>query len=244
MDIRVFSALGVYGLSVAAALTAQNTFSVAAVYGIERKFLDAQLRALLDDIRPDALKTGMLFTAEAIRTVAGIIREYRLDKLVIDPVTLSSTGAALMQSGVLQAMKTELFPLATVITPNILEASVLSGISIENEKDLETAAVILKNMGPETVVITGGHLDLLPSLKRETENTVELVYDGESFHRVHGEKIPGEFHGTGCAFSAAVTALLALGWAVPEAVVRAKEFVNEAVKNAHVLGKGMKLLHV
>jgi hydroxymethylpyrimidine/phosphomethylpyrimidine kinase len=244
MDIRVFNALGVYGLSAISALTAQNTFNVAAVSGIDREFLEAQLRTLLDDIRPDALKTGMLFSVDAITAVAEIIREYGLENLVIDPVTLSSTGASLMESGVLQAMKTELFPLAKVITPNILEASVISGITIANENDLETAASVLKNMGPETVVITGGHLDLLPALKRETDSTIELLYDGQAFHRVYGEKVSGEFHGTGCAFSAAITALLALGYTIPDAVAKAKEFVVKAVRDAHAPGKGMKLLHV
>ena len=234
-DLKVFRHFGVYGLSAVSALTAQNTTKVRAVSAVDPSFLEEQLKTLINDIRPDALKTGMLYTREAIRTVARIVRGFDLQNLVIDPVTISSTGAPLLEDGALDVLKEELFPLAAVITPNIYEASVLSGVRIENETEMGEAAMALRRLGPDTVIITGGHLE---------NETVELFYDGVSVHLFRGEKAEGEYHGTGCAFSAAVTALLAKGKSPLEALKKTKEFMDTAIKNAHILGKGMRLLDV
>lgn len=234
-DLKVFHHFGVYGLSAVSALTAQNTTEVNSVMGVDAVFLEKQLDTLINDIRPDALKTGMLFSIEAIRTVASIVRSFDLKNLVIDPVTVSSTGASLLEDGALDVLIEELFPLAAVITPNIYEASVLSGVRIENEIEMEEAAMKLRRLGPVTVVVTGGHL------KNET---MELVWDGVSVHRFRGKKAKGEYHGTGCAFSAAVTALLAKGEPVLESVKKAGKFMEKAIRNAHDAGKGMRLLHV
>lgn len=234
-DIKVFNHFGVYGLSAVAALTSQNTYEVNAILKVDGVFLESQLNTLVSDIRPDAVKTGMLFSIEAIKAAAKIIRGYELENLVIDPVTISSTGANLMEDGALDILKEELFPLAKVITPNIYEAAAISGINIESEKDIERAAMKLKQFGPETVIITGGHFD---------KKTLELVYNGEKVNIIGGEKIKGEYHGTGCAFSAAITACLAKGMTVIEAVKKTKKFMNAAIKNAHTIGKGMRLLNV
>ena len=234
-DLKVFHHFGVYGLSAVSALTAQNTFEGNAISKVDEGFLAEQLNTLLSDIRPDALKTGMLFSTDAIKVLAGIIRGYELENLVIDPVTISSTGTSLIENGALDAIKDQLFPLAKVITPNIYEASAISGINIETENDMEKAAVKLKNLGVEIVIITGGHM------KKET---VDLIYDGERFEYMRGKKTKGEYHGTGCAFSAAITALLARGVSVRESAKKAKEFVSHAIENAHDIGKGMGLLHV
>ncbi|MCL4457765.1 MAG: bifunctional hydroxymethylpyrimidine kinase/phosphomethylpyrimidine kinase [Nitrospirae bacterium] len=234
-DIKVFNHFGVYGLSAVAALTSQNTYEVNAILKVDGVFLERQLNTLVSDIRPDAVKTGMLFSIEAIKAAAKIIRGYELENLVIDPVTISSTGANLMEDGALDILKEELFPLAKVITPNIYEAAAISGINIESEKDIERAAMKLKQFGPETVIITGGHFD---------KKTLELIYNGENVNLIGGEKIKGEYHGTGCAFSAAITACLAKGMTVIEAVKKTKKFMNAAIKNAHTIGKGMRLLNV
>jgi hydroxymethylpyrimidine/phosphomethylpyrimidine kinase len=234
-DLKVFHHFGVYGLSAVSALTAQNTTEVNSVMGVDAGFLERQLDTLINDIRPDALKTGMLFSIEAIRTVARIVRSFDLQNLVIDPVTVSSTGASLLEDGALDVLIEELFPLAAVITPNIYEASVLSGVRIENEIEMEEAAMKLRRLGPVTVVVTGGHLE---------NETMELVWDGVSAHLFRGKKVAGEYHGTGCAFSAAVTALLAKGEPVLGSVRKAGEFIEKAIRNAHDLGKGMRLLHV
>lgn len=234
-DIRVFSRIGVHGLSVTTALTAQNTSGVDAILGIEGSFIDSQLSSLLNDIRPDALKTGMIYSRDAVNVIAKMIKGFDLDNLVIDPVTTSSSGRTLMEEGALDALKNELFPLATVITPNIYEASALSGVNVEDEATMEKAAIVLKETGPEAIIITGGHLE---------KETLDLIYYGGKFYKLRSKKSPGEFHGTGCAFSAAIAAYLAKGSSIIHAAERAKAFVHEAIAKAHSVGKGMKLLDV
>lgn len=233
-DLKVFRSFEVHGLSVVSAITAQNTEGVAFVFPIERDLFEKQLHTLLSDIRPDAIKIGMLYSSWAVELIAGIIKEYSLANLVIDPVTVSSSGRSLVADGTLDVLRAKLFSHSTIITPNIYEASVLTGVMIEDREGMKEAAKILKDMGPEGVVITGGHLE---------EIALDLYYDGE-FHDVEGEKIKGEYHGTGCAFSAAITALLALGHTSLESVGRAKEFINKAIRKAYHSGKGMGLLYI
>jgi hydroxymethylpyrimidine/phosphomethylpyrimidine kinase len=233
-DLKVFRAFDVHGLTIMSAITAQNTVGVESVLPVEKDFFEIQLHTLLSDIRPHAVKLGMLYSTWAIELVAGAIKEYSLSNLVIDPVTVSSSGKTLVADGTLDSIREKLFPLAKVITPNIYEASVLTGLRIEERKDMEEAAKILKDMGTEVVVITGGHLETI---------ALDLYYDGE-FHDVESEKIKGEYHGTGCAFSAAITASLALGHVPLESVRRAKEFINNAIRKAYHPGKGMGLLYI
>jgi len=232
-DLRAFRAFGVHGLSVASALTAQNTEGVSSIFPVDMQFFAGQMDILLRDITPDAVKTGMVYSRELVGIIAEGIRSYSLKNLVVDPVTISSSGASLVEDGTLDAIKEQLFPLAKVITPNIYEASVLTGISIENVAQMEEAAKELKKMGTENVIITGGHLE---------GKALDLYYDGFSFFRLESEKREGDYHGTGCAFSAAITASLALGRTTLEAARRAKEFINNALANAYHLGKGMGLL--
>jgi hydroxymethylpyrimidine/phosphomethylpyrimidine kinase len=233
-DLKVFKAFNVYGLSVVSAITAQSTEGVDFLFPVEEEPFKKQLSVLLRDIKPDALKLGMLYSKRAVEIIGETVKNFSLQNLVIDPVTISSSGMSLVDNGTLDSMRDVLFPSAKVITPNIYEASVLSGIMIGNEEDMKEAAKILKDMGPEVVVITGGHLE---------EIALDLYYDGE-FHAVEGEKVRGEYHGTGCAFSAAVTALIALGHSPLESVRRAKEFVGNAIKKAYHPGKGMGLLNL
>jgi hydroxymethylpyrimidine/phosphomethylpyrimidine kinase len=176
----------------------------------------------------------MLYSRWAADLLAEILREYSLQNLVIDPVTVSSSGMSLADDGTLDSIREKLFPLSKVITPNIYEAAVLTGIMIEDRNGMEEAAKVLKSMGTDVVVITGGHLEGI---------ALDLYYDGE-FHSIEGEKIKGEYHGTGCAFSAALTALLALGHSPLESVRKAKEFVNGAIRKAYHLGRGMGLLNI
>ena len=234
LDLKVFKSFGVHGLSVVAALTAQDTQGVDSIFPVDRDTLEKQLRVLLSDIKPDALKIGMLFSGWAVEVIADMLEKSALRNLVIDPVTVSSSGTSLVDEGTLDSIREDLFPLSRMITPNIYEASVLTGVMIEDRGGMEKAAQILKEMGPEVVLITGGHLD---------EIAVDLYYDGE-FHSVEGHKIKGEYHGTGCAFSAAVTACLALGNSPLESARKAKEFIHNAIMKAYHPGKGMGLLHV
>jgi hydroxymethylpyrimidine/phosphomethylpyrimidine kinase len=233
-DLKVFRAFEVHGLTVVSAVTAQNTMGVESVFPIEKEFFEKQLHTLLSDIKPEAVKLGMLYSTWAVELISGAIKEYSLRNLVIDPVTVSSSGKTLVADGTLDAMREKLFSLSKVITPNIYEASVLTGVRIEDRKDMEEAAKLLKNMGPEVVVITGGHFE---------EIALDLYYDGD-FHAIEAEKLKGEYHGTGCTFSAAITASLALGLAPIEAVRKAKEFIIRAIKRAYHPGKGMGLLYI
>ncbi|MEW6214885.1 MAG: bifunctional hydroxymethylpyrimidine kinase/phosphomethylpyrimidine kinase [Nitrospirota bacterium] len=233
-DLKVFRAFGVHGLSVVSAITAQNTGCVDSILPVDRDFLEKQLHILLSDIKPDAIKTGMLYSRWAVELVAEVLRKYSLSNLVIDPVTVSSSGTSLVDNGTLDALRERLFPFSKVITPNIYEASILTGIMIEDKKDMENAAKALKDTGPEVVVITGGHLE---------EVALDIYYDGD-FHTIEGAKIEGEYHGTGCAFSAAVTALLTLDYVPLESVRRAKEFINNAIRGSYHPGKGMGLLNL
>jgi len=233
-DLKTFKAMGVYGLSVPSVLTAQNTEGVYSIREIPADFFTAQIDTLLKDIRPDALKTGMLYSPEIVDIIAGKIREYSLRNIVVDPVTVSSTGVMLVRDGVLDAVKKVLFPLARVITPNIYEASVLTGMDIKDDKDIREAMVKLRDFGSETVVLTGGHME---------EKAVDILFDGNDFLYIESVKLEGEFHGTGCVFASVITACLALGHDIRESFIRAKEFVENAIKSSVSLGAGMKILN-
>ncbi|MEW6067482.1 MAG: bifunctional hydroxymethylpyrimidine kinase/phosphomethylpyrimidine kinase [Nitrospirota bacterium] len=233
-DLKVFRSFGIHGISVVSSITAQNTEGVRAILPVGMDFFEKQLHVLLDDIKPDAVKLGMLYSRWSAEVIEDVIKKYSLKNLVIDPVTVSSSGTSLVEDKTLDFIREKLFPLSKLITPNIYEAAVLTGIKIENKYDMRDAAKSLKEMGPEIVVITGGHLN---------EIALDLYYDGE-FYDIEGKKIKGEYHGTGCTFSAAVTALLALNNIPLEAVGKAKEFVSNSIKKAYHPGKGMGLLYI
>lgn len=233
-DLKVFRSFNLHGLSVVSAITAQNTLGVDAVFPVDKDTFGKQLRSLLSDIRPDAIKIGMLFSRWSVDILAEIFTHNTFRNIVIDPVTISSSGMSLVDDGTLDLIRSALFPLSRVITPNIYEAAVLTGIMIDEKTGMEEAAKVLKSMGPEVIVITGGHLE---------EKAVDLYFDGVS-HYIEGQKMKGEYHGTGCAFSSAVTALLALGHSPLESVRKAKEFVFHAIQKAYHPGKGMGVLYL
>lgn len=234
-DLKVFRAFGIHGLSVPTALTAQNTTSIEDVLPVEPKFFERQMETLLSDIKPDAVKIGMIYNESLVSIISESIKRYSLYNIVVDPVTVSSTGFGLVDSGTLDKIKDVLFPLSMVVTPNIYEATVLTGVNIENETDMQEAAKRLKDMGPEVVVITGGHLERI---------TMDLYYDGSDFQRIESYKIKGEYHGTGCVFSSAIAAALATGYSPFESVRRAKGFVTDAISKAYHIGKGLGILQV
>ncbi len=234
-DLKVFRAFGIHGLSVPTALTAQNTTTIEDILPVEPQFFERQTEALLSDIKPDAVKIGMIYAESIVSIIAKAIKRYSLYNIVVDPVTVSSTGFGLIDSGTLDKVKDVLFPLSMVVTPNIYEATVLTGVNIENETDMQEAARRLKDMGPEVVVITGGHLERI---------TMDLYYDGSDFQRIESYKIKGEYHGTGCVFSSAIAAALATGYSPLESVRRAKGFVTDAISKAYHIGKGLGILLV
>lgn len=234
-DLRVFEAFGLHGLSVPSSLTAQNTEGVFETLGVQEGFFKKQLDVLLADIRPDALKTGMLLTPHAVEAAAEAVKRHSLANLVVDPVTVSSSGKALSEEGALDSLRDFLVPISRLVTPNIYEASLLTGIGISGPEDMERAAMELKKMGPEAVIVTGGHLEGL---------TVDVFWDGTALLRLESRKIEGQYHGTGCVFSAALTALLALGRTPVEAARGAKDFIQNAIKKAFHPGRGMGILRV
>ncbi len=234
-DLKVFRSFGVYGLSVPSVLTAQSTSGVTDIYEMSPSFFSSQIDTLLKDILPNALKTGMLYSPEIVRIIAEKVREYSLTNLVIDPVTVSSTGVSLVKDRTLDALRDYLFPLSAVITPNIYEASVLTGIKVSDENDIKESAKRLKDLCSGIVIVTGGHLE---------DAAIDVLYDGKEFFTLRSERAEGEYHGTGCAFSAAITACLALGFDIRESALKAKEFVRGAIESAVSIGAGMKLLNL
>jgi len=230
-DLKVFHAFGVYGLSAAAALTAQNSSGVTAVKAVDSHFLRKQLDVLLRDIVPDATKVGMLLSAGNVTVVAGIFRKYRLKNIVLDPVIISSSGRMLAHKGVPELIRKKIFPYCSVITPNIHEASLLSGVEITTDADMARAAIILKGFGPEQVIITGGH---------RAGSAVDMVYDG-MFSYLKGKRVAGEYHGTGCAFSSAVASLLARGCTIQDSARNAKRFMARSFRKSFSTGNGMRL---
>jgi hydroxymethylpyrimidine/phosphomethylpyrimidine kinase len=233
-DLKVFHALDLYGLSVVAALTAQNTDGVKAVMPVPDRFVKKQLDVLLSDLVPEATKTGMLYSESNVAVVAQMIKRHSLNNIVVDPVIVSSSGKKLVEKNTPAAIREKIFPLCAVITPNIHEASVLTGIEIKSRADMEKAAVCLKAYGPENVIITGGHLE---------DVALDILYNGE-FHYLRSKKVRGEYHGTGCTFSAALTALLAKGYSVPDAAREAKKFMNTAFRMTFDAGGKMRLFRL
>lgn len=230
-DLKTLAALGVYGTCAITAITAQSTTGVAAVYELPPQIVAAQMEAVVTDIRPDAVKTGMLSSAAIIEVVAAKVREYSLPHLVVDPVMVSKSGARLLREDAIQALRDLLFPLAEVVTPNIPEAEALVGRGLKDEDGIREAAREIAAMGPQNVVIKGGH--------REGRAAIDLLFDGRDFHAYTAEWVgTTSTHGTGCTFASAIAAHLALGAAVPEAVGRAKDYLTEALRHAYPVGHG------
>jgi hydroxymethylpyrimidine/phosphomethylpyrimidine kinase len=222
-DIKTFSALGVYGMSVITALTAQNTKGLKGVCCIDPEFVYLQMEAVLEDIGADAVKTGMLCNDGVIDAVAKGIKRFGVKNLVIDPVMLAKDGRELLETPAVEALKTELLPLAAVVTPNIPEAEHMSGLPIRAKADMARAAEKILAFGPRAVVIKGGHLE-------NGENEDLLMLANGKIMEFGGSMLstPNK-HGTGCTFASAIAALLAKGKKIPDAVKGAKEYINLAI---------------
>lgn len=231
-DLKTFQELQVFGMSALTAVTAQNTLGVQAVYPMTPKAVAQQIDSIGSDLGTDALKTGMLFSAEIIEAVSEKIKQYHWEKVVIDPVMIAKGGASLLQDAAVHAMKNKLLPLAYVITPNIPEAEVLTGISIASQQDKKDACKILIEFGVKNVVIKGGH-DL------DEAQSTDLLFDGKDFYSFQTKRFATKnTHGTGCTFSAAMTAELAKGKAIHDAVSTAKDFISAAIEDDLGIGGG------
>ncbi len=229
-DLKTFMAHGVYGASAITGITAQNTLGVQAVELLSPDLVAAQITSVLDDIGADALKTGMLGAAPIIERVADTLRRYAVRRLVVDPVMVAKSGDRLLAADAVNALREVLLPLALLITPNLPEASVLLGRPVNQEADMRAAARDLHALGPRYVLLKGGHL---------FGDAVDVLYDGEAYIELRAARIPTRHtHGTGCTYAAAITALLARGLPVEQAVRQAREYLLGAIAAARPIGGG------
>lgn len=228
-DLKTFAALGVYGMSALTAITAQNTQGVRNALDLPLSLIEEQIDAVAEDIGIDAAKTGMLSSSAIIEVVARCVQKWKL-RLVVDPVMVAKSGTKLLQPDAVATLRTRLLPLAEVITPNLPEAEVLLDQRIETLGDMHAAARALHQSGPRIVVVKGGH---------RSGDPIDVYFDGQDSIELPATRInTPHTHGTGCTFSAAITALIARGWPVQEAIVRAKRYVTGAISHAPGLGHG------
>lgn len=232
-DLKTFQELDTFGMSVITALTAQNTLGVHGVYPQTLEAIETQMDAVLSDIGADAVKTGMLFSADIISLVADKLKQYEVKNLVIDPVMIAKGGASLLLDEAVQALIEKLIPIATVITPNLPEAARILGCDeIKTYEEMKEAVVSLHKLGPTYVVLKGGHLLDGPA--------VDLLYDGKEIHEFTANRVETKHtHGTGCTFAAAIAAELAKGNEIKEAVGTAKQFITSAIEHALEIGGGI-----
>jgi hydroxymethylpyrimidine/phosphomethylpyrimidine kinase len=236
-DLKTFAALGVYGTSVVTAVTSQNTTGVGDIFAIPPQIVRSQIELVAQDVTLSAVKTGMLATAEIVLVVAETIGRFQHPNLVVDPVMAAGSPSrrTLLSPEAVSIMKTRLFPVASVVTPNVAEASALGGIEVGSLETAREAAKRIFDLGPGAVVITGGHLS-------DTQ-AIDLLYDGQAFTEFSAPRFSkGPFHGTGCTFASALAAGLALGDDLPAAVQRAKRYVTGAIEHASRIGRGSRLL--
>ena len=230
-DLKAITLLGGYGMSVITALTAQNTVGVQAIHEVPAWFVATQIDSVLSDIGADAIKTGMLANAEIVEVVAKKIREYGVKRVVVDPVMVAKSGDSLLRKDAQDALIKRLIPLSMVVTPNLPEASVLSGFKVNSIEGMKKAAHRIHELGAKNVVVKGGHLKGM---------AVDILYDGKRYVEImEGRRIETKnTHGTGCTFASAIATLLARGETVSEAVRKAKTFITMAIQSGLPLGKG------
>ncbi|MFC8056975.1 bifunctional hydroxymethylpyrimidine kinase/phosphomethylpyrimidine kinase [Bacillus cereus] len=232
-DLKTFQELGVYGMTAITAITAQNTLGVQGVYPVSLEGITEQLNSIGTDLTPDAVKLGMLFSSEIIQIVAEHIKKFGWNNIVLDPVMIAKGGASLLQQEAVQALKEYLLPVATVVTPNVPEAEVLTGMEIQNIEDSKEAAKVLHELGAKYVLMKGGHAEY------QGNEVIDLLFDGEAFIEFRSERIPSkQTHGSGCTFASAVTAGLAKGYSIEEAVQEAKRFISIAIEEPLNIGSG------
>lgn len=226
-DLKTFQALGVHGTCAITAITSQNTMGVQAVFDVPAQVIESQIDSVMADFDVACVKTGMLSRAETVECVARKAREYGL-RLVVDPVMAAEAGGRLLHPDAVEALKKLILPMAEVVTPNIYEASILSGIEVNDLESAKEACRAIRGLGARNVVVTGGHM-----------GGVDVLYDG-SFKVFRGELVKGGTHGTGCTHSAAITAYMCRGDIVEDACLNAKAFVKNAVLSSMDVGHGVR----
>ncbi len=236
-DLKTFSALGCYGMSVITALTAQNTVAVTGIHQVSQAFIAQQIDAVMEDIGADAVKVGMLHSPEVINIVTERLKHYDVANIVVDPVMVAKSGDKLLREEAVEALKTVLIPIATLITPNLPEAAVLlqrptKSITQADIPHLEAACKELATLGPQAVLLKGGHL--------ESKQNLDILYSktNDTLCHFEAERIDtANTHGTGCTLSSAIASQLAKGHSIREAIQRAKEYITQAIK----VGAGYRL---
>jgi len=233
-DLAVFHALGMYGASAVTAVTVQNSEGVLQLYPVPAEVVAAQIQALFDDATPAAVKTGMLVSDEVVHQVAEILRAGKARNLVVDPVITSTSGFSLLSEAGIDTLRGELIPIARVVTPNYAETERLTGVAIRSDDDVVAAGRRLLASGCESVVITGGH---------RTDSPKDLLIDQDgAVHWLEGEFAGPDIHGTGCVFSAALAAFLALESPLLKAVRQAKQFVTTSITKHFLYGRDFRVL--
>ena len=234
-DLKTFAALGVYGTSAITAVTAQSTVGVTEIFELAPKVVAAQIDAVLADIGAQAVKTGMLANAAIVETVAERIARHNLKNIVVDPVMAATSGELLVKKSAVQTLRTQLIPLATVVTPNLFEANELTGLTIGNARDMRRAAQKIVDMGAQSVMIKGGH---------RRGPATDLFFDGKKFRLLRSARIRTvHTHGTGCTLSAAIAAYLARGEKLESAVMHAKTYITAAIRKGFAIGAGHGPVH-
>lgn len=238
-DLKVFAYFGVYGTSAITALTAQNTRGVEAVLEIPAEFVAKQIDAVMTDIGANVWKTGMLANVEIVDTVVERVKFYDIKSLVVDPVMVAKSGDSLLSEQAIESYINKLIPLALIITPNFHEAEAITGCSINNLKDMKNAAKIIYKMGAKNVVVKGGHLD-------KSFEATDIFYNGIKFEKIVSPRVKtNNTHGTGCTYSSAISAQVALGFTVLQAIKRAKKYLDRTIiKGINLrIGHGIGPLH-
>jgi len=239
-DLKTISAMGCYGMSVITALTAQNTKGVTGIHAVPPDFAGKQMEAVLSDIGVDAVKIGMLYSAKLIETVAQVLKKYKTDKIVLDPVMVAQSGDKLLEDNAIEAIKIHLMPLASVVTPNLPEASVLLDCKLHGFEDIKKGAKDLSGYGSRSVLIKGGHR------KGNDSNDFLYLAEEDRFVVQKGERINTiNNHGTGCTLSSAIASCMAKGCGIEEAVRKAKAYINEAIRagSKYEIGHGHGPVH-
>ncbi|MDA2926516.1 bifunctional hydroxymethylpyrimidine kinase/phosphomethylpyrimidine kinase [Acidobacteria bacterium AH-259-G07] len=231
-DLKTFSALGVHGMSVITSVTAQDTQHVYMASDLPLENIERQIEAVVEDIGVDAVKTGMLSSAEIIGLVAEKAKQFAMGCLVVDPVMVTTGGDPLIRPDAVDVLKTKLFPQSLVVTPNLREAEFLTGRSITKQEELKEAMQEIIDLGPHSVIVKGGHFE-------DPKRSTDYFFDGEQFTSISGPRFETKnTHGSGCTFASAIAAYLAHGLDLKESIAQAKEYVSEAIRHSYPLGHG------
>ncbi len=236
-DLKTFTALGVHGTTAITCITAQNPRAVTGIQPIRADLVQKQIEAVFAELRPAAVKTGMLHSADLIRVVVEFFAHDRRPPLIVDPVMVATSGAVLLKPGAIRLLQEQLLPLAALVTPNLDEAEILVGRKLQTVADLEAAAREIHRLFGCAALVKGGHLRNLPA-------ATDIFFDGRKMLRLVAPFVQGvSTHGTGCTYSAAITAFLARGETLPRAVAAAKRYITHAIRGSYHAGRHTVLQH-